>query len=64
MTPALFKILGTAAALVILIGRFFLRLRGLEGDARDRALKKAMQSDFLAIGAVAGLLLYLVFTRS
>ena len=63
MSHDLFKLLATAAVLLILIGRFLLRLRGLEGDARDRALKKGLSGELLAIAAVAGLFLYLLLTR-
>jgi hypothetical protein len=58
-----FKALAAGAVLLILIGRLFLKVRGLEGDARDRAIKKALSNELFAIAAVAGLFLYLLFKR-
>lgn len=58
-----FKILAVGAVAVVLAARLYLKLRNLEGDARDRAIKKAVSSELLAIAAVAVFFLYLLFTR-
>jgi hypothetical protein len=57
------KALAAGAVLLILIARLYLKLRSLDGDSRDRAMKKALSSEVLAIAAVAGLFLYLLFKR-
>ena len=60
MSHNLFKLLATAAVLLILMGRFYLRLRRLDGDARDRALKTGLSGELLAIAGVAALFVYLL----
>ena len=55
------KVIGAALVLLILVGRYFLSLRGLQGDARAREMRKSVSGGLLPIAAVAGLFFYYLF---
>ena len=63
MTHDLFKALAAGAVLVVLTIRFAARLRGLEPEARTLEIRKGLTGSLLAVAAVAGLFVYLLFTR-
>ena len=58
------KLIGAAAAVVILVGRVVLRLRGLQGEARANELRKSLSGSMLPIAAMTGLFLYFLFARA
>ena len=58
------KVIAVGAALLILIGRLLLRLRGLQGDARTHEMRKSLSGGLLPIAVMAGLLLYFLLARA
>lgn len=58
------KLIGAAAAIIVLVGRVYWRVRGMQGDARDMELRKTLSGSMLPIAVMTGLLLYFLFARA
>ena len=58
------KLIGAAAVVVVLIGRVYLRVRGLQGEARVKELRKSLSGSVLPIAVMTGLFLYFLFARA
>ena len=58
------KLIGAAAVVIVLVGRVYFRVRGLQGEARDRELRKSLSGSMLPIAVMTGLFLYFLFARA
>ncbi len=62
MSPDTLKIFGALAVMAIITFRCLSRLRGLEGDARAREIRRFMTGGLLTIAALAIFVVYVYLT--